>query len=336
MSTRASSAVLEPVKAPGGHPAEAPLARLHAEIERIAKRATGPVGIAAVHLNSNTRVSFNAAERFPMASTCKIALAVKILRMVEQQELSLEQMIELQPGDLHPGSGTLSSLFIRKGVVLSIHNLLELTMRISDNSATDLLLRVAGGGSAVNEFLQRSGIDGMNLDRTLLDVLVERNGLPQQPKDFAWVEDTYDELCGKVDKDEREAARNRFESDPRDTSTPGAMVALLQKLRKGELLNAQHTDLLLKLMQSCKTGHERLRGMLPPETIVAHKTGTFNKVLVADAGVITLPYELGDVAIAAFVRRTENDVSERIIAHISRAVYDFFLFHTPPGGKLLW
>ena len=51
----------------------------------------------------------------------------------------------IQPGDLHPGSGTLTELFDDPGVVLSVRNLLELMLLISDNSATDVVLRVAGG-----------------------------------------------------------------------------------------------------------------------------------------------------------------------------------------------
>jgi beta-lactamase class A len=50
---------------------------------------------------------------------------------------------------LHPGSGTLTDLFAQPGVALSVRNLMELMLLISDNSATDVLLRIAGGGDAV-------------------------------------------------------------------------------------------------------------------------------------------------------------------------------------------
>ncbi|HYF49432.1 MAG TPA: serine hydrolase [Planctomycetota bacterium] len=313
-----------------------PLGTVHAEIERLAKLAAGPVGVAALHLESGVRINVNGGERFPMASTCKIAIAIQILKLIEKNDLALEQVIEVKPGDLHPGSGTLSELFIRRGVALSIHNLLELTMRVSDNSATDILLNIAGGPDAVNQMLCRNGIDGMSVDRPLLDVLVERNGVPPQQKHFAWIGDAYDKMLAGVDPQVRDAARARFETDPRDTATPASMVELIAKLRRRELLTSGNTELLVELLARCKTGEHRLKGMLPPETPVAHKTGTFNKVLIADAGIITLPYGLGDVVIATFVRRTENEVAERIIAQSARAIYDFFLYQSGSSAKPSW
>jgi beta-lactamase class A len=144
-------------------------ARLEKELERIAKLAKGKVGVSALHLESGKQVSMNLKEMFPMASTVKVAIAVQLFTKIEKGELSLMTMVDLKPADLHPGSGTLDVLFAKPGVQLSVQNLLELMMVISDNSATDILLRLAGGPSAVRERLKILGIQGMSVDRTIID-----------------------------------------------------------------------------------------------------------------------------------------------------------------------
>ena len=118
------------------HPPDTGLDRLAREIERLAPIAGGTVGVAAVHLETGREVYLNGDESFPMASTYKVPIAVQLLTLVDGGERSLEEMIEIEPADLHPGSGTLSRLFNDPGVALSLHNLMELMLLISDNSAT--------------------------------------------------------------------------------------------------------------------------------------------------------------------------------------------------------
>ena len=133
------------------------LARLEAQFARLAGIAGGTVGVAVVHLETGRAAYLNANEPFPMASTSKVPLAVQLLTRADRREVRLDSMITIQPGDLHTGSGTLTDLFNQPGVALSIRNLMELMMRISDNSATDVLLRTAGGPAAVNARLAALG-----------------------------------------------------------------------------------------------------------------------------------------------------------------------------------
>ena len=106
------------------------------------------------------------------------------------------------------------------------------------------------------------------------------------------------------------------------------MVALLERIYRKDLLKPESAELLLDIMRRCRTGEARLKGMLPLGTEVAHKTGTIGGT-TNDVGIITLPDNAGQVAIAVFVKASEKESStrERTIAEISRAVHDFFLFH---------
>jgi beta-lactamase class A len=80
-------------------------------------------------------------------------------------------------------------------------------------------------------------------------------------------------------------------------------------------------------MRRSRTGEARLKGLLPPGTVVAHKTGSIGGT-TNDVGLITLPEDAGHLAIVIFVKSSTEAVSarERAIAEIGRTVYDFFLF----------
>ena len=82
-----------------------------AEIGRIARASGGEVGVLARNLETGATLSLNDGVSFPMASTFKVPVAVRLLTQVDRGELRLDSMITVRPGDLHPGSGTLTDLF---------------------------------------------------------------------------------------------------------------------------------------------------------------------------------------------------------------------------------
>jgi beta-lactamase class A len=310
------------------------LPRLEREIARLAKGAGGVVGVTAIHLETDRRVSLNGADRFPMASTYKVPIAVQLLTRVDKGELRLDQMIQFQPTDLHPGSGTLTELFNKPGLALSVRNLLELMLLISDNSATDVCLRLAGGPEAVTGRMREIGISGIDVNRSTARLIADWIGITQAVAESEWTPALFQKFSEAVKPEERKAAAARFDKDPRDTAMPDAMVTLLARIYRKELLKAESAELLLDIMRRCRTGDARLKGMLPLGTEVAHKTGTIGGT-TNDVGIVTLPDDAGHVAIAVFVKSSEKETSarERGIAEVARAVHDYFLFH-PQGARV--
>ena len=308
-------------------PDSSALPRLEREVARLAKGAGGVVGVSAIHLETNRRLSLNGNERFPMASTYKVPIAIQLLTRVDKGEIKLDQIIQLEPSDLHPGSGTITDLFNQPGLALSVRNLLELMMLISDNSATDVCLRLAGGPEAVTARMRAAGINGIDVNRSTARLIADWIGVTQLPPESEWSPTLFRTLSSAVKPEERKAAAAKFEADPRDTSTPEAMVTLLERIYRKDLLKPESAELLLDIMRRCRTGEARLKGMLPLGTEVAHKTGTIGGT-TNDVGIVTLPEDAGHVAITVFVKSSEKELSarERTIADVTRAVYDFFLF----------
>lgn len=305
--------------------------RLNGEIEQLAKISEGTVGVAIVHIESGQSLYLNKSERFPMASTFKVPVAIQVLHRVDEGDFGLDSMVTIQPGDLHPGSGTLTNLFNHPGVVLSVRNLMELMLRISDNSAADIMLRTAGGADAVNARLKELGITGIRVDRPTVRLIADYIGIPNLPSDDIAPED-FRTLAKAVPDSVNAAAPNAFEEDPRDTATPEGMANLLRTIWEGKALSKTNTDTLIDIMRRCLTGNARIKGMLPPNTVVAHKTGSLgggDNVHGAgtqnDVGIIDLPNGAGHLIVVALVKGEDDaERGEQAIAQISRAAYDYF------------
>jgi beta-lactamase class A len=282
--------------------------------------------MSAIHLESNRRLSVNEGERFPMGSAFKVPLAVELLALVEKGQIRLDQMVAIQSTDLRPGSGILTDLLSQPGLALSVRNLMELMLLISDKTAADVGLRLVGGPEAVTARMRALGIEGMDINRSTAQLLADWVGVKNLPPEHEWSPALFLRLFGAVEPEDRRVAAARFDTDPRDTATPDAMTTLLAGIYRHDLLAQESAELLLDVMRR-STGEARLKGLLPAGTKVAHKTGSIGGT-TNDVGLITLPNDTGHVAIAVFVKSSAEEVPtrERAIAEIGRAVYDFFLF----------
>jgi beta-lactamase class A len=306
---------------------------LHAELTRITTTVRGTVGICAHHIETQHRIAYNADTRFPMASVFKLPVAVYLLTLADRGLLQLDQIIDVQPSDISPGSGLIQSLLFHPGLQLSLANLLELTLVISDNTASDVLLRVVGGPQAVTQFLHERDLPAIRVDRFTKHLVADKYGLGEFAPPGDWSLERYRLRFQQLTATELSAAAAAFSDDERDSMTPAAMTDLLVKIATPGLLSARLRSLLLEIMQRCQTGVGAIKGMLPPETPVAHKTGTLAEVVANDVGIVTLPDDVGQLAIAVCVSSPEaqSDAAsacQRVIAHCARAVYDYYRFRS--------
>jgi len=311
-------------------PAEAPvpkIERLRSYIESAVKGAAGEIGVVIKHIESGQGLEVNAGASFPMASVFKVPRLVDVLAQIREGKFRLDDEIGVQKTDQHLGSGLLSSL-TAPGIKLSVRNLINLMMMISDNSATDILLEKVGAEN-VNNRLKQFGIEGISVNRTCQELIMDLAGLDYQKYKGL----SLDQVTAELDKTEdlsREAHREavlKFSQNPQDQSTPAAMNLLLEKIFKKEILDQESCSLIISIMLECQTGTARLKGQLPRRTAVAHKTGTIAGT-VNDAGIIYLPQNLGHVVITVFTKNFMGETSEveNLIAEISRIVYDYFYY----------
>ena len=303
------------------------LSGLQDKIDRIISRSGGTIGVSLIHLESGATLSVRGGERFPMASVYKLPIAIELLTQVAAGRLALDRPIALAPSDIR-ACCTLSRHHPRGGVTMTAGELLELMIVESDNTASDAILKLVGGPSVVERRMRTLGFDKINVNRSEGDINFEMTGVANPPPQAEWTLDLQYRLISEVTPDALREARERYTTtDRRDTSTPDDMARLLGRLQLGNILPPQQTMLLLDLMARAKTGPRRLKALLPPDTIVAHKTGTTD-VVINDVGIITLPPDSaidGHLALAVFViNGGRASTMQQTIAQIGGASYEFF------------
>jgi beta-lactamase class A len=267
--------------------------QLGQNIERIAARAHAVVGVSCSLPGLTLDCSFNADKKLPMQSVYKFPIALAVLHAVEQGQLSLGQPIQFLSTDVvRPGQHSpLRDLHPQGGVTVPVKELLHLAVSESDGTASDILLRVVGGPLVVDKYVRSLGVQGI----AVLDS---------------------EKTIGKD-----------VNAQYRNTSTPAAMVRLLRLLADDSPLSSDHTALLLRLMSQGGTSDSRIKGLLPPNTEVAHKTGTSGE----DGGITHATNDVGlitmrngkKLAIAVMIEDSpaSEAIRERVIAQITKAVW---------------
>jgi beta-lactamase class A len=300
--------------------------KLEREIARIEPLSGGTLGLAATHLESGRTFFYHADEQYPLASTYKLPMAVQAFTLVEQGKLDLNRMVEWDTTDLHLGSEA-HLLFRKPGFAMSVQNLIETMMILSENNSTDLVLKLGGGGEAVTKRLRDAGITDVRVDRPTTEVIAHPYGITDLYVDGKFSLAKWEKQRAQLSKARLDSVPYYYEKDPRDHGSPRGMMTVLTKLWKGELLNRPNTDYLLDIMYRCETGAGRIKGMLPPGTRVAHKTGTYPGT-TNDVGIIDLP-DGTHLAVAAYVKKSakiQGADLEATIAQSARALYDYFLY----------
>lgn len=310
---------------------------VHGRLERIARGVRGNVGIAAIHLESGTRVSLNGDRAFPMASVSKIPMALEFLRRVDAGEVSLDETIVVPPTDFRPGSSLLAKWSGGRAVRVTVDSLFSLMLRVSDNTATDVILRMSGGPEAATRRVRELGVEGVRVDRSEARTFADLVGIPEEVPESELYRVNHFRLRDALPAERRQSARERYGYDPRDTATPEGMAELLALIYDGAGLSESSRARLLDVMTHTRTGARRLRGLLPPRTEVAHKTGTMASA-INDVGIITLPDGAGHLVVAVFVNTLHYTTwrRERTIAQVARALHDYFsaVYAVPELGTL--
>lgn len=302
---------------------------LQREIARIGTQAGAVIGVSARHLESGAERSYQSRLGFPMASTYKVAIGACALRLVDRGETSLAAGIPIEPRQ-RSTSSILSTYFPQAGLTVSLHNLLDLMLTQSDNTATDVILEAIGGPPTVQRCLQEAGVPDMRVDRSTAQILRQYAGVPEPTDPTMSFHEQFTTMLQRGEAtayflDGSGAPYLAFERDPRDHATPEAMTRLLEVLWRDEWLSPASGAVIREILARSNEPARLGRG-LPAGTRLAHKTGTLSGT-VNDAGVFELPDGRGRVVITVYVRsaRGPHERVEAAIGDVARAVYDSFV-----------
>ena len=278
------------VAATGAMPDAAPdsvVARAVATLEQLETEAGGRVGVAALDLGSGARLAHRGGERFAMCSTFKWLLAAAVLDRQDRTAGVLDARLHFTREEVLPHSPVTSPH--GAGGTRSVRRLCAAVVEESDNTAANTLLRFIGGPAALTQFLRDHGDLVTRLDR--IEMALNENAL----------------------------------DDPRDTTTPAAMVGTLRTLLLGDALSAASREQLLTWMRQCRTGADRLRAGLPAAWRAGDKTGTGARGAVNDVA-IAWPPGRPPILVAAYLSDSSASVEalSAIQARIGTAVASAF------------
>lgn len=259
----------------------------------------GRLGVAAVDTGTSGRLGHRAGERFPLCSTFKWLLAAQVLARVDAGEESLDRLVRYGPVDVLEYAPVARDHVERGG--LTVAELCAAAVRVSDNTAANLLLATLGGPEGLTAFLREIGDPVTRLDRS-------------------------------------EPALNVVgPEDERDTTTPEAMVEDLRTLLLGDALSPASRELLIEWLVTSTTGKARLRAGLPADWRVGDKTGTCGRGVANDVA-IAWPPGRPPILVAAYLAEAEASFEDcnAALARVGRAVAEAFAGEAegdPPDGR---
>jgi beta-lactamase class A len=319
-------------EAPRSHrtPPPAP-AELQQQLAELATRYHEPVGVAVSDVDKGWVASVAGDSPFPQQSVSKLWVAITALDAIDNGRLKLDQSIVLGPQDRSVFNQPIAYRIENSGYTTTVHDLLRRALIQSDNAANDKLMATVGGPAAVLEVLRRKEIEGISLAEDEKHLQAHIAGLVWSPALSPF--GAFDQARARLPHDVREAAMAAYLANPYDGATPIGMVSALAALKRGELLSKESTDVILATMAQATTGPRRLRGGLPRDWHIAHKTGTGQdfkgaSIGINDVAVLTAP-DGHAYTVAVLMRRTAKPVSERLefMQSISKAVVAYWETH---------
>ncbi len=263
------------------------------KVYEIAETARGHVGMAMLSLEDGDTMTLNGQDRFPMQSVFKFPLAMAVLDQVDKGKLDLDQLIHIRKEELMPKTWSPIREKFPEGTDMKLRDILAFTVSQSDNNGCDLLFRLVGGTGYVNKYIHGLGIDSIAIKAT-----------------------------------EKQMAQ-AWDVQYSNWSSPVAMLGLLQKVYTGKVLSKTSNDFLMKVLEETTTCPNRMRGLLPKDAVVAHKTGTSGTnaagitAATNDVGIVTLPNGK-HYAITVFVSNSKADEATRdaVVAQLTHLFWD--------------
>lgn len=196
------------------------------------------LGFAILDGRDGTLVGHRLDERFTMCSTFKLSLAAAVLSRIDAGDIAAEATLSVSDADLVTHSPAVREALATGQSHMSVLALAEAAQTLSDNAASNILLRHIGGPEALTAMWRSLGDQVTRLDRYEPDLNTSHG------------------------------------EDARDTTTPAAMARSMSAITSGPLLKPASRERLIGWMVDTQTGLKRLRAGIPDGWRAGDKTGT--------------------------------------------------------------
>ena len=214
-----------------------PLARLNHDVRSLARHVPGAIALDVLDLNTGYNAGFNAAKSMPAASTIKVPVMVEVFTQLEAGRFDLQRRVTLEAADKDFGSGELADAPV--GTTYPVSVLVEKMIDISDNTATNMLIRLVGR---------------RNINRKMTELGLVRTRLGGDVRTDGW------------------SIRQTLRTSPAD------LVRLLMLMARRELVDAWSSNEMIAILEADRY-NTLLPEPLPGDVPIAHKTGSLYDTL---------------------------------------------------------
>lgn len=248
-------------------------------------QAQGRFGLYVLDTVSGAEAGWRGDERFPMCSTFKTLLAARMLYLAQRDETRLWRKLYYSPSEVVAWS-PISEKRAGANGGMTVQELCEAMVLVSDNTAANVLLEASGGPAALTQWLRELGDGTTRLDRN-------------EP-----------------------SLNTALAGDERDTTTPQAMLQSLQKLLLGDVLEGYGRALLQQWLVDSRTGDKRLRAGMPGDWKVGGKTGTGERGTACDTLIVWPTEQSAPLLVTAYLTGSQLDGAgrEAVLARAGEAV----------------
>lgn len=270
--------------------------QLKEQIESIVANKSATVGVAVWGPNDLEPLLLSPFEKFPMQSVFKLHLALLVLEQIDAGKLALNQSVAVKRKEVLQNTwAPMMKEHQGDEFTVTVEQLLRYSVSHSDNVACDLLFELVGGPQALQAYVHSLGIR---------EVAIVANEAEMHADD---------------------------QIQYQNWTSMKAAALVLKQVEQKQLLSPTAQALLWKWMVETTTGPQRLKGLLPVGTEVAHKTGysgirAGKTAATNDVGIIVLP-DGRPLLVAVFVKDSSESTktNEAIIAQIAQVAYQFEL-----------
>jgi beta-lactamase class A len=252
-------------------------------VNSLAADFNGTPSVLIKDLKRSWIIAINPKTRIPSASIVKIPIMAGCLYAMKEGRLKLDNKITLKQRDKTGGSGILKNK--PAGTTLTVKQLIELMITISDNTATNILIKLLGF-DYLNSCFKDFGLNNTNLSRLIMDTRSRKKGI----ENYTTVEDT---------------------------------ALLLEKIYKGRLIDKNASSECLEILKRQRSKN-RIPAGLPKGVVAAHKTG-LERGICHDVGIVFTDNGDFIICVLIKHKNKSSRLSKRLISSIARACYNYYV-----------
>ncbi|WP_043003018.1 class A beta-lactamase [Comamonas testosteroni] len=255
------------------------------ELAGLEIQSQGRLGLHVLDTVSGAEAGWRGDERFPMCSTFKTLLAARVLYLAQRDDIRLWRKLYYSPSEVVAWS-PISEKRAGANGGMTVQELCEAMVVVSDNTAANMMLEASGGPAALTQWLRELGDGTTRLDRN-------------EP-----------------------SLNTALPGDERDTTTPQAMVQSLQKLLLGDVLEGYARALLQQWLADSRTGDKRVRAGMPGDWKVGGKTGSGERGTACDTLIVWPTAQSAPLLVTAYLTGSPLDGAgrEAVLARAGEAI----------------